>query len=375
MSKFLYLGTIHENPTTGGQKYSSKVFEYLEKSGYSVEVCNVGPYKLPFSLLRLIAMNIGYVKCVMPSLEKDTIIVEDVTSILQMVFLNLLMKIRRKGRVLCICHQLFIREKQNIFIRVACYMTAFCMLRFFDAIVTVSNSTKRDLMRFGVKAEKVHIIPNATDAPQVGKNKYDSDEVRILFVGTCYPRKGVQYLLEAVAKLKNYKIKVDIVGDTEADSVYVKRLYTLLNKHGISHLVTFYGLLYGESLWQKFIEADIFVLPTFWESFGIVFLDAMSFGLPIVTSDVGATPDLIKHEVNGLLVKPGDSRVLASAIERLVVSPSLRQKLGRNGFKFMQEHPEFTSWDVVGEKFKSVIESLITDNSSKRTILREDQKL
>jgi glycosyltransferase involved in cell wall biosynthesis len=358
MSKIIYLGEIYEKPKTGGQKYNSKVLLHLQRSGFSVEECDAGSYKLPFSFLRIIAMNVAFVKSVMPLLEEDTIVVEDVYSNLQTVFLNLLMKVRRRGILVGICHHLFVREKQNILLRAACYLAAFCMLRFFNAIITVSSSTKKDLIRFGVSKGKIWIIPNATEAPQVGRQTHESEEMRILFVGTCYPRKGLHHLLEAVAMLKGYKIKVDIVGDMRANRAYVKRLRSMLNKHGIAHLVTFHGLLYGESFWQKFVEADMFVMPSFWESFGIVFLDAMSFGLPIITTNAGAIPDLVKHEENGLLVRPGDTSALASAIERLVISPSFRRKLGQNGFKFMQDHKEYSSWDLVGERFRSVIGSL-----------------
>jgi FkbM family methyltransferase len=359
LKKVIYLGSQIDQPTTGGQKYNSKVLGCLERAGFSSEVIDFGKNIWPFFILRGIAVNINYLRRIMPLLEKDTIVIEGISSNLHAVFLNLLMKFRRKGILIGICHHLFVREKSNIFRRTASYAATFCMLRFFDAIVTVSNSTKKDLVRFGVKEEKIHVIPNATEAPQVGKNNYDHEEVRILFVGTCYPRKGLRYLLEAVAKLKRDKIKIDIVGNLEDDKKHVSELYRLVKKLGIDERVTFHGHVRIEQLWDHYRRADIFVLPSLWEGFGVVFLDAMSFGLPIVSTNVGAIPELVRHEENGLLVKPGDPMALAAAIERLVVSPSLRRKLGQNGFRFMQEHPEFTSWDIAGEKFKAVIESLI----------------
>jgi len=359
LRKVIYLGSQIGQPRTGGQKYNSKVLGYLERSGFSVEECEYGLSKLPFASLRIIAMNIDHVRRVMPLLEDDTIVVEDISSNIQAVMLNLLMKFRRRGIMVGICHHLFVREKQNIILRTACYAATYFTLRLFDAIVTVSNSTKRDLMGFGVKEENIYVIPNATDVPQVEKNKYDRDEVRILFVGRCCPRKGLHYLFKAVADMKHHKIEVDIVGDLEADKKHVSELYGLLKKLAIDEKVAFHGHVRIEQLWDYYRNADIFIMPSLWEGFGIVFLDAMSFGLPIVSTNVGAIPDLVRHEENGLLVKPGDTGALASAIEQLVVSPSLRRKLGQNGFRFMQEHPEFTSWDVVGEKFKSVIELLL----------------
>ena len=359
LKRVIYLGSQIVQPKTGGQKYNSKVLGCLERAGFSIEVIDFGLNKWPFFILRGIAINIDHVRRVMPLLEEDTIVIEDVSSNLHAVFLNLLMKFRRKGIMVGICHHLVVREKWKIFLCIASYAATFCMLRFFDTIVTVSNSTKRDLVRFGVKKEKIHVIPNATDAPQVGKNKYDRDEVRLLFVGTCYPRKGLHYLLEAVAKLNHHKIKVDIVGDLKNDKKHVSELYGLVKQLAINEKVTFHGHVGIEQLWDHYRKADIFVLPSLWEGFGIVFLDAMSFGLPIVSTNVGAIPALVRHEENGLLVRPCDPAALASTIERLVVSPSLRRKLGQNGFRFMQEHPEFTSWDIAGERFKAVIELLI----------------
>ncbi|MCX6827592.1 MAG: glycosyltransferase family 4 protein [candidate division Zixibacteria bacterium] len=359
LKKVIYLGSQIGQPTTGGQKYNSKVLGCLERAGFSIEAIDFGLNKWPFFVLRGIVRNIDHVRRVMPLLEEDTIVVEDVSLNLHFVFLNLLMRFRRKGIMVGICHHLFVREKSNIFLRILSGVATLCILRSFDAIITVSNSTKRDLVRFGAKEEKIHVIPNATDAPQVENNICDRDEVRILFVGTCYPRKGLRYLLEAVAKLKHHKIKVDIVGDLENDKKNVSELYRLVKELAIDEKVTFHGHVKTEQLWDHYRKADIFVLPSLWEGFGIVFLDAMSFGLPIVSTNVGAIPDLVRHEENGLLVKPGDPVALASAIERLVISPFLRRKLGQNGFRFMQEHPEYTSWDIAGKRFKALIELLI----------------
>ena len=359
LMKVVYIGSQIGQPKTGGQKYNSKVLGYLERSGFSVEECEVGSSKLPLATLRIIAMNIDHVRRVMPLLEEDTIVIEDVHSIMRTVFLNVLMKFRRRGTMVGICHHLLIREKSNIFLGAAGYFVTFCMLRFFDAIVTVSNSTKRDLVKFGAKEEKIYVIPNATEAPKIEKQKYGQDETRLLFVGTCYSRKGLDTLIEAVSFLKNHRIRVDIVGNLEADRNYVSKLYGLVKEFAIDEKVAFHGYAKIEQLWEYYRKADIFVLPSLWEGFGIVFLDAMSFGLPIITTNAGAIPDLVKHEENGLLVKPGNSRALASAIERLAVSPSLRRKLGQNGFRFMRDHKEYSSWDLVGERFKSVVESLI----------------
>jgi glycosyltransferase involved in cell wall biosynthesis len=102
-------------------------------------------------------------------------------------------------------------------------------------------------------------------------------------------------------------------------------------------------------------SSDIFVLPSLKETFGIVFLEAMHYGLPIVTTNVSAMPELITDGENGLLVPPADSQALAKALSKLVENPELREQLGERG---RQRIKNAYYWEQTSSKFLSLVQSI-----------------
>ncbi len=181
-------------------------------------------------------------------------------------------------------------------------------------------------------------ISEKTECAQYGKTN-------LLFVGRCHVDKGIEYLLEAVALLGD-NVVLNIVGATDHDPNYYRKLTEIIQKRNIKEKVFFHGYVDDKNKLKQFHErADIFVLPSIIEGFGIVLLEAMSAGLPIVATNVGAIPELVKDGYNGILVPPRDMPSLAKAIDSLIRSPSMRRKYSINGFKYYQSVRDIHSWD------------------------------
>jgi len=94
--------------------------------------------------------------------------------------------------------------------------------------------------------------------------------------------------------------------------------------------------------------ADVFVLPSYWEGYGIVFLEAMSLGLPVVSTTAGAIPEVVRHEKNGLLVQAGDVQGLSEALHTLIVQPELRAKFAEHA---KQAAKHAADWVKIEQKF------------------------
>ena len=107
---------------------------------------------------------------------------------------------------------------------------------------------------------------------------------------------------------------------------------------------------------QLYSTADIFVLPSLQEGFGIVFLEAMYYSLPIIATDISAIPELIQHRKNGLLVPPADSESLAEAILLLIENTQLKIKMGQYGKQLVDTS---YCWEQTSSKFLSVVQSLV----------------
>jgi phosphatidylinositol alpha-mannosyltransferase len=179
------------------------------------------------------------------------------------------------------------------------------------------------------------VIPNGIDLDHFSPNVSPIDEfcdgkVNILFVGRLEKRKGVNYLLGAYKRVKQEisNSRLIIVGPgTRLRGKYEKQV----KRSGLKDVV-FVGHVSYDELPRYYRTADIFCAPaTGWESFGIILLEAMAMGKPIVASNIDGYASLVTHGVEGLLVPPKDKKMLAQALITLMASQSLRQEMGARG--------------------------------------------
>jgi glycosyltransferase involved in cell wall biosynthesis len=157
--------------------------------------------------------------------------------------------------------------------------------------------------------------------------------VRILFVGFIRPEKGIQYLLDAVSKLKHDAAwALEIVGPSEFPA-YRKKLGEIVAELGLRDRITWTGYVpNGQPLFERMRSADLFVLPTLSEGTPHVLVEARANGLPCISTTVGGVPTTVTDGFDALLVPPKDSQALALAIERVIRDGDLRRALIRNGF-------------------------------------------
>lgn len=172
---------------------------------------------------------------------------------------------------------------------------------------------------------KISIMPNATPQSlfdQVQSNNYHA---RIAFVGELGPRKGTPQLIEALALLvghRNWTATIAGNGMLEESLAAVQRL-------GIADRVSIPGWLNSAAVNHLLCRTDILVLPSFAENLPMAILEAFAHGVPVVSTPVGAIPEVVEPGRNGLLVPVDDVGALARALGQLIASPELRQALGR----------------------------------------------
>ena len=190
------------------------------------------------------------------------------------------------------------------------------------------------------------IIPNGIDYKHFSADvaplpQYQDGKLNILFVGRLEKRKGLRYLLEAYSKLKweMPNTRLIVVGPGNPD----KESYRILSSHGLRD-VEFAGRVSYDELPRYYATADIFCSPaTGGESFGIVLLEAMSAGKPVVASDIEGFRGIMTDGEQGLLVPKKDTGALANALGRLARDPELRSKLGGQGSRSAEDY----RWEVV----------------------------
>ncbi|MEO6609341.1 MAG: glycosyltransferase family 4 protein, partial [Aestuariivirga sp.] len=185
-----------------------------------------------------------------------------------------------------------------------------------------------------VAPERVVIIPNAVPIPKLPQKRDNSKQVRILFLGRIGARKGVPTLLEALSMIADRSDwRAAIAGDGE-----IAETKSELQHRNLSARVEVPGWLGSEETELRLANADILVLPSRNENLPMSVIEAMAAGLAIVTTPVGATAEIIKHDETGLLIAVDDADGLAKALSRLIGDVKLRQRLGKAAQQFHRKN-------------------------------------
>jgi glycosyltransferase involved in cell wall biosynthesis len=218
-----------------------------------------------------------------------------------------------------------------------------------DAVVAISQGVQAALLAGGVPSSRIHLISSGIDtarfaitAEQRGRQRalheVASDEIVVLAVGALAERKGHATLLQAAALLlqKGRRLRYLICGDGPLRASLVSQTQAL----GLAEHVRFLGFCHDVT--NYLAVADVFVHVPLWEGLGVVVIEALSAGLPVVASRVGGIPELIEHERSGLLVPPQGPTALAGAIERVVRNLPWAKTLGEYGRSFVRARYDVT---------------------------------
>ena len=229
--------------------------------------------------------------------------------------------------------------------------------------IVVSQSMKREFVHhYGDAAESIIVIPNGVDLKTFNpanrplyrdrirqKHGISRSDLILMFAGGDWERKGVPYIMKALSLLTRPDVKLLIIGSGD------KELYGQLAelKH-VRERITFVS--HSSVLWEYYAASDVFVFPTKYEPFGLVIIEAMASGLPVITSRVAGAADFITDGVDGLLLSdPGDTSDLAAKIELLLSNTELRKTMGEHA----RETAEKLSWDRVAQKTLEVYNSVL----------------
>ena len=245
-----------------------------------------------------------------------------------------------------------------------------------DRIIAATQAEEAQLeFLYHVPHEKINIIPPGVDIGRFYPIPMDEAKEVIgqgkcprllLFVGRIEPLKGVDTLIRALAILRCngamdhecYSLAI-IGGEPDAPpedmSAEMARLQSLCRELGLDDLVVFLGKRAQETLPYYYSAAEILIMPSHYESFGMVALEAMACGTPVVASQVGGLAFLVQDGITGFVVPGGDPEALSKTLEKLIRDPALREKLGSQA----AEYARFYSWDKIANRIKVIYEELV----------------
>jgi len=221
---------------------------------------------------------------------------------------------------------------------------------------------------FGLPHDKLDMIPNGVNAEVYAKTEIDDlnsfrskfalpEEKIVLFVGRLVYEKGVHVFVNAVPKvLEKTNAKFVIVGNG-----YMKeQLSNLVRGMGLAHKVLFTGFVDDETLRKLQRCADVSVVPSLFEPFGIVALEAMAAKSPVVVSDTGGLSEIVEHDVTGVKVYPENPDSLAWGIKKVLLDDTYANSIKTNAHKKIQEK---YNWDKIAQNTKTLYEAILKEHS------------
>jgi len=357
-------------PKTGGEIYDTHLYRHAESQGWRINYLSV--QKLREEARARVSRPFGWLPSQFVSLltavallrELRTLrglVVQDQEYSVALLAANLLMLLFRRGTIVTIVHhipgydssapesgQKRVYRWKN---KVALWPSA--------QFITVSAYSKRELISLGLDPNRITILSPGVDRAglEIFPKTHPADEVHLVTLGSISPRKGTIYLAEAFVKMARPNVHLHLIGSTTVDADYCELVRDMLKREGgeAAHRIHFHGRLEQNEANKLLSEADIFAMPSLQEGFGIALLEAMHYGLPIVTTNITAQPELVEEGVNGLLVPPADAPALATALQTLVDHPERRRTLGENGRQRLAGRYD---WETTCLKFEEQMRGL-----------------
>ncbi|MFZ1041678.1 MAG: glycosyltransferase [Anaerolineales bacterium] len=246
-----------------------------------------------------------------------------------------------------------------------------------DRVVTATLA-ERTQLRFLYKADdrKLITIPPGVDTSHFYPIPSDEakafiglrpDNRMILFVGRIEPLKGVDTLIRAMSCLKlmdsNRPVDLAIIGgepdvSPEQRTSEMARLQKLCDELAMGRTVVFLGKRGQDTLPYYYSAAEVLVMPSHYESFGMVALEAMACGTPVIASEVGGLGFLVQNGKTGYTIPNGDPEVLCDKLSTLLNDPSLREAMGRRAAEYAQSY----TWDKIAAQIVKVYQVLLNKN-------------
>jgi glycosyltransferase involved in cell wall biosynthesis len=184
-------------------------------------------------------------------------------------------------------------------------------LKNASAVIAVGKYLKADINSF--ISRDIDVVPNVVNTDRFSLNREGSDTIRIGVVGNLTPPKGIDILIDAVAKIKNKNTTLQIVGD----GLEMDNLKQLAKERGIENRCIFRGHIPPDNIGEFYKTTDIFVLPSKHETFGVVLVEAIASGIPVITTLCGEPENIVTPEI-GIVANRADSNDLATKIDTMI---------------------------------------------------------
>jgi glycosyltransferase involved in cell wall biosynthesis len=334
---------------SGGFLYDRKLVEFLQSQGDSVELISL-PWR---NYLAHLTDNVTF--RLPPKLD---ILIQDELNHPSLLVANTQ---RSTYPVISLVHNLHSSEQRPAWQNAIYRKIEKLYLNSVDGFIFNSDATHNAVNTL-IKDAKPYIIATpggnrlgTVTSERIRARATEPGPLRLLFLANVTSLKGLHVLLEAL-KLQSSDFRLDVIGSLDVDREYARKMQQLSRGPGFKSGVFFHGILDGDALIEKLRQSHVLVIPSFYEGFGIAYLEGMAFGLPAIGTTAGAIPQLITDGESGYLIAPGDYAALAQRLQQLASNRELLTRLSLNA---RRRFDEFPTWEQTAEAIRKYLLQMI----------------
>jgi glycosyltransferase involved in cell wall biosynthesis len=231
-------------------------------------------------------------------------------------------------------------------------------LRASAAVITTSRWCRARLIDlYAHRGERIHVAEPGVDAAPLAEGSADGS--RLLCVAAITPHKGHDVLVDALATIPDLPWDLVCAGSLDRDPGFVGSLRQRIRAAGLSDRIRLAGPRTGEDLEAHFAAADLLVLASWGETYGMVVTEALAHGIPVLATDASGLPEALGHapdgSLPGMLTPPGDPAAMAGVLRRWLREPELRRRLRQSA---RDRRSTLTGWDVTSERVGKVLSAV-----------------
>jgi glycosyltransferase involved in cell wall biosynthesis len=218
-------------------------------------------------------------------------------------------------------------------------------VRTANYIHATAESEKRNLLQLGYN-DKICVVPNGVETENISMKSSWEKTKTILYLSRIHPQKGIELLVDAAAQIKDVLSGYKIIIAGEGDARYIQSLKNRIREQNVEHIFDFVGGVYGEKKWTLFHNADVFILPTYSENFGLVVAEALASGTPVITTKGTPWQELNTHRCGWWI--DNDVNTIAKTLKEAIALPEEEyRQMGVRGHKLIKEN---YSIEIVAQK-------------------------
>jgi glycosyltransferase involved in cell wall biosynthesis len=346
---------------SGGYLYDRQLLRELERVGDSVELISIPQRSYAQHLMDNVSRDLLR-RCLHGEFD---LLLQDELNHPSLFLLNKRLRKKSNLPIVSIVHHLRIQEKWPLTQKLLYQRVERSYLHSLDGVINNSHATRKsvealtELPAIVMHPGRDHIRPEIS-REDISARATQTGPLRLLFLGNLIPRKGLHTLLRALGEIPQEIWRLNIVGNIKVHPSYTRRIQRLIASLGMEKNVQMIGSLPEPEVAEHLSNAHLLTLPAQYEGFGIVYLEAMGFGVPPIATSAGGASELVHHGENGFLIEPGDVNGLVEIVQRISTDRGLLRDLSLSAQKTYQSHP---TWKEGVKKVRLFLKFVLSKSS------------